>query len=274
MPGITSRCQSGFTLIELSIVLVIIGLIVGGVLVGQDLIKAAEIRATVTQIERYSTAVHTFRNKYNGLPGDLVNPTYFFPSVTGADSATPGLANGDGLIHGSSFVPLQIGLNGEAAVFWYELSQANLIPERITNSNLATQVYPVIDASVLPPAKLGKGNYLHVGTAGGINYLILGNFTGPTTAATGVFATINTQITPSEAFQLDSKMDDGLPTTGTVVSTDGSTNATLVTVGGTANATGALAAGDCYDNTLNIYATNAAATQDTNGCILRIRASF
>src|SRR5271163_852919 len=62
-----------FTLIELSIVLVIIGLIVGGVLVGQDLIKAAEIRATVAQVEKYNAAVNTFRTKYNGIPGDIVN---------------------------------------------------------------------------------------------------------------------------------------------------------------------------------------------------------
>src|ERR1700746_416796 len=61
----------GFTLIELSIVLVIIGLIVGGVLVGQDLIRAAEVRATISQIEKYNTAVNTFRGKYNALPGDL-----------------------------------------------------------------------------------------------------------------------------------------------------------------------------------------------------------
>ena len=64
--------QVGFTLIELSIVLVIIGLIVGGVLTGQDLIKAAEIRATVGQYEKYNTAVNTFRTKYNGIPGDLL----------------------------------------------------------------------------------------------------------------------------------------------------------------------------------------------------------
>ncbi len=47
----------GFTLIELSIVLVIIGLIIGGVLVGKDLIKAAEIRATISQINKYNHAV-------------------------------------------------------------------------------------------------------------------------------------------------------------------------------------------------------------------------
>ena len=63
--------NSGFTLIELSIVLVIIGLIVGGVLVGQNLIAAATVRAQITQIEKYNQAVNTFYGKYQALPGDM-----------------------------------------------------------------------------------------------------------------------------------------------------------------------------------------------------------
>ena len=66
-----SSQEQGFTLIELSIVLVIIGLIVGGVLVGQDLIRASEVRATITQIEKYNTAVNTFHAKFNAIPGDM-----------------------------------------------------------------------------------------------------------------------------------------------------------------------------------------------------------
>src|ERR1700678_1068516 len=66
--------DSGFTLIELSIVLVIIGLIIGGILTGQDLIKAAEARAQISQIEKYQTAVNAFYNKYGYLPGDIPNP--------------------------------------------------------------------------------------------------------------------------------------------------------------------------------------------------------
>src|SRR5476649_123700 len=65
--------RAGFTLIELSIVLVIIGLIVGGVLTSRDLIAAAQIRAQISQIEKYQTAVNTFRGKYGYLPGDIPN---------------------------------------------------------------------------------------------------------------------------------------------------------------------------------------------------------
>ena len=77
-----------FTLIELSVVLVIIGLIVGGVLVGQDLIHAATIRATITQKERFSTAANTFRTKFGDVPGSLVNPTALGLPALGCPSGT------------------------------------------------------------------------------------------------------------------------------------------------------------------------------------------
>jgi prepilin-type N-terminal cleavage/methylation domain-containing protein len=63
--------NQGFTLIELSIALIIIGLIVGGILVGQDMINAAATRAQIAQIEKYQTAANTFYTKYGYLPGDI-----------------------------------------------------------------------------------------------------------------------------------------------------------------------------------------------------------
>ena len=71
-PPITCR-RDGFTIIELSIVLVIIGLLAGGILLGRDLIEAARIRAQGSQIESYEMAINTFRLKYNMLPGDLTS---------------------------------------------------------------------------------------------------------------------------------------------------------------------------------------------------------
>jgi prepilin-type N-terminal cleavage/methylation domain-containing protein len=76
--------NSGFTLIEMAIVIVIIGLLIGGVLVGRDMISAAEVRAQVLQIEKYNTAANVFREKYACLPGDCKNATNFGFKARGA----------------------------------------------------------------------------------------------------------------------------------------------------------------------------------------------
>jgi prepilin-type N-terminal cleavage/methylation domain-containing protein len=65
--------KRGFTLIELSIVLVVIGLIIGGIIIGQTLIQSAQIRRQTTEFGKWYAAVNTYRIKYNALPGDDAN---------------------------------------------------------------------------------------------------------------------------------------------------------------------------------------------------------
>ena len=88
--------KHGFTLIELSVVLVIIGLIVGGVMVGQSLIEAGKIRAQTTQISDIETQINTFKLKYDCLPGDCPNATSFFGTTYGANTVRDG--DNDGII--------------------------------------------------------------------------------------------------------------------------------------------------------------------------------
>lgn len=152
------HAQPGFTLIELSIVLVIIGLLVGSVLVGQELIEAAEFRKIVRDIERYETAVYAFRDKYNCLPGDCPNATTFFGvSSTGCQISSTnsgyvtsaggtGTCNGAGhnYIGASDFAQgdEEIGWGGGRAVvdpfqkvlFFHHLSLAGMVPGQFTGT--------------------------------------------------------------------------------------------------------------------------------------------
>ena len=62
--------QSGFTLVEIAIVLVIIGLLLGGVLKGKEMIKSAKVKKTVKMADELRAATMTFYDKYGAYPGD------------------------------------------------------------------------------------------------------------------------------------------------------------------------------------------------------------
>jgi prepilin-type N-terminal cleavage/methylation domain-containing protein len=68
------RAQAGFTLVELAIVMIIIGLLIAGVLKGQALIQNAQVTATVAQTKAIEATTTTFRDTYNALPGDITTP--------------------------------------------------------------------------------------------------------------------------------------------------------------------------------------------------------
>ena len=82
-----SQKQTGFTLIEIAIVLVIIGLLLGGVLKGQELITSARVRNIITQQDGIKAAFYGFQDRYRAMPGDYAQA---MANITGAG------ANGDG----------------------------------------------------------------------------------------------------------------------------------------------------------------------------------
>lgn len=269
--------QSGFTLVELAIVLVIIGLLVGGVLVGQDLIKSAEISAVITQRDAYDAAVNTFRGKYNAVPGDMSNAAQFNLSATG-QAATTGNGNGNRLIESAGTTGV-IGYLGEPVMLFRHLSETNLIGDTVSVTSYATAV--TISDTTMPIAKNGKGNRMYVMASGGLNYYLLAGFGGAVTATTAAFGTAPTDaLTPTEAYNIDTKIDDGVASTGAVRPITIASGATSIAAAGEAGATDAgatgagLVAGQCWDTANNLYATATPATVNANGCQLRIRAAF
>src|ERR1035438_6434502 len=88
------KSQAGFTLVELAIVMIIIGLLIGGVLKGQQLIDNARVTATVAQINSITAAVISFREMYNDLPGDIINPGGRLPDCGAAPCNVGGDGNG------------------------------------------------------------------------------------------------------------------------------------------------------------------------------------
>ncbi|MEI6729672.1 MAG: prepilin-type N-terminal cleavage/methylation domain-containing protein [Pseudomonadota bacterium] len=160
--------KSGFTLIELSIVMVIIGLIVGGVFVGQDLIRAAEIRSTISQIEKYDASVMTFFGKYGEIPGDISSQNATNYGFTARSGAT---AHGDGnrIITGcdASGVAFDTKFGCEVELVWHDLSDAGLIAGRFIGTdqccdNNGALTAPHTMNDFVPAAKISRGVNINI----------------------------------------------------------------------------------------------------------------
>lgn len=210
------RSQAGFTLVELAIVMIIIGLLIGGILKGQELISNAQVTSTASQIKAYEAALTTFRDSYNAVPGDMAAPTTRLPNcAAGSPCANPGTGNGR-----IAEIPSAGAVAGsEATTFWVHLAAADLIGGvDYTNAGLAW-------GQSLPAAEIGGG--FTVGFAAAT-----ANLTGasPATAisghyvslrqdgATGVAASnANAALRPTQAARIDRKLDDGVADTGSVL---------------------------------------------------------
>lgn len=113
-----TKASRGFTLIELAIVLVVIGLLLGGILKGQELIESARARNLISQLESIKAAYYAFQDKYRAIPGDYPG-ALAHANLSGIANNQIG-GNGDGVVRDTAMAR-------ESLLAWVHLSHANLI---------------------------------------------------------------------------------------------------------------------------------------------------
>ncbi|MBL8676376.1 MAG: prepilin-type N-terminal cleavage/methylation domain-containing protein [Alphaproteobacteria bacterium] len=194
--------EAGFSLIELAVVLIIMGLLIGGILKGRDLIESARLKRVISQLNELRMATSTFLDKYDSLPGDFHNAsTQIKPSLPNG--------NGNGLVEGAGLAP-----GSEALAFWAHLAGAELIG----NPGLENEINIGEFGKGAPESSLGGGFTVESNPQGLSGFLfILGQ--KHNTHGTGGL------LTPAQALSIDKRMDNGHPTSGKVRAMDGTDKA-------------------------------------------------
>ena len=187
--------QTGFTLVEIAIVLVIIGLLLGGILKGQEMITQAKIKNIVNDMNGMSAAIYSYQDRYRALPGDELNATTvarWGAAAFGGDGngvlCTAACASPTTSKYNDAPTAPVLGLN-EAQLFWLHLRLAGFVPGPTTGA-----------ASVQQPSNAVNG-MLGVQTTGmGFN--------------TNIICTSN--LPDKVAIAVDTQVDDGASNTGGV----------------------------------------------------------
>ena len=189
--------QAGFTLVEIAIVLVIIGLLLGGILKGQEMITQAKIKNIINDMNGVTAAMNSYQDRYRALPGDDKNAATRWVSITSA-------GNGDGVVQDAYLATVPGTLTGqtgpESVFFWHHLRQAGFVsgtgadnPFNAVSGKMGVQTGAGLSTSAAPTTAPGA-------TLTGFGGLIL----------------CSGNLPDKVAISIDAQVDDGNGATGSV----------------------------------------------------------
>ena len=185
--------QHGFTLVEIAIVLVIIGLLLGGILKGQEMITQAKIKNVIADMTGISAAMYGYQDRYRALPGDDKN--------AGTRWTIANSGNGDGIINGTY---LSTTVTDESYMFWDNLRRAGFV-----SGTGSDQPFNAVSGKM--GVQTGNGP-----APGGTVSGVLGTPGTPPTVPIASLILCSANLPDKIAISVDSQTDDGVGTTGTV----------------------------------------------------------
>ena len=196
------KSNQGVTLVELSIVLVIIGVLVSGVIIGSSYIRTSELQGVIKDLKSYQAAVGNFRDKYGAIPGDLTNKRNFF------SIADDHYGNGNGRYDQSSSGS---STDVEGFLAWEHLAKAGLINGDFDGSSTGYQIGVNVPTSKITGSSMNF--HSKVGASEDQNiYGIQKNMIQLTGGSYDVGL-----LSVEDAVYIDNKIDDGEPAKGVIV---------------------------------------------------------
>lgn len=205
--------QNAFTLVELAIVMTIVGLLIGGVLKGQELLENSRMTAVANDIKAYQAALTTFRDIYKGMPGDHINATNIIKGCIAGNNCANG--DGDGVIDSAA---------GHDAI-WYAGFDASE-PFQAWKHLALAELIKGVNTTVARPASFQAGIHVPLSPLGGMVYIksasgtpgTMGEGQGVYTTisgdGTGIWSTPAAIFTVATVMKMDLKMDDGIAFSG------------------------------------------------------------
>lgn len=184
----TTARRRGFTLVEIAIVLVIIGLLLGGILKGQELINNARVRAIADRSNSLKAAWYAFIDRYQALPGDFVQAVQYVPQATAN-------GNGDGRL-----------VENDSPLVFNHLTGSGLLRCAVCTDSVAAQTA----SNSLVNLYGGIISIFH----NSANYLVIG---GNAAGIPRLTQHTGGRIPSNIITEVDRKIDDGLPHTGDFV---------------------------------------------------------